>query len=126
GVSIGAWVYRDVTRAMVKNGFGLCTGMSSDETAPALTPWLHALIQRAAGRTAQDPPLTFGELWSAPGFPPAWLALPPGAPTRSIDLQMFSTNLAHGRPYILPLQDPRQFPDELHARERLYFRRAEL
>jgi hypothetical protein len=31
--------------------------------------------------------------------------VPPQATPRSIDLQMFTTNLSHGRPYVLPLPD---------------------
>jgi hypothetical protein len=101
-VSIGAWVYLDITRNAVKNGFGLCSGLTEDVNHEALTPWLHALIQKAAGLKEGDPPLTFGMLWKAPGFPPDWLKLPEDTHLRSIDLQMFSTNLAHGRPYIFP------------------------
>ena len=101
--SIGLWVYRDVTRSLVANDYGMCTGMtpkgSPDE---ALTPWLHALIQGLAGRPLELP-LTFGDLWDAPGFPPSWLTPPPGADIRSIDLRMFTTNLSVGRPFLFPL-----------------------
>lgn len=101
-IAIGTWVYFDVTRRLVANGFGMCSGLTSDKDGPALTPWLHALIQRTAGLAAEDPPLTFGMLWDAPGFPPAWMTSPKSLQPRSIDLQMFSTNLGHGRPYIFP------------------------
>ncbi len=84
---------------------------------PALIDWLHAGIQAAAGRGPLDPPLTFTELWRAPGGP---IELPgcPGEP-RSIDLRMISTNLSHGRPIQFPLvaSDPANalffHPDEL-------------
>jgi predicted acylesterase/phospholipase RssA len=125
---VGAWVYRDISGAVVKNNFGLCTGMTEPGQArEALTPWLHALIQEAAGRRPEDPPLTFGELWEAEGFPPKWLSVPPGAKPRSIDLQVFSTNLAHGRPYIFPLRDAE--PDDsttMRVSERLFFKVDEL
>ena len=94
---IGIWVYRDVTRRLVENGLGLCTGLTTDKINEALTPWLHDHIQRAAGRRVPDSPLTFGDLWQANGSD--------GSEKRSIDLQMFSTNLSHGRPYIFPLAD---------------------
>ena len=94
---IGVWVYRDVTRRLVENGLGLCTGLTTDKKNEALTPWLHDHIQRAAGRRVTDSPLTFGDLWQANGSD--------GSEKRSIDLQMFSTNLSHGRPYIFPLAD---------------------
>jgi hypothetical protein len=97
---IGISIYRDLTRNVVKNNYGLCKGLTVESGAGnALTPWLHALIQEAAGRSAADPPLTFGDLWHAPGRPP-------GENVRSIDLEMFTTNLAHGRPYIFPHLEP--------------------
>ena len=123
---VGMWVYRDLTRNVVDNRYGLCTGMSAEGSRePALTPWLHALIQEAAGRGVDDDPLTFGDLWDAPGFPPPWLKLSEGARPRSIDLQMFATNLAHGRPYIFPLSEDAGSP-ALRTRERLFFRPDEL
>ena len=84
---------------------------------PALIDWLHAGIQAAAGRGLDDPPLTFTELWRAPGGPVEL----PGSPcdARSIDLRMISTNLSHGRPIQFPLvaSDPANLlffhPDEL-------------
>jgi predicted acylesterase/phospholipase RssA len=104
-VTIGLLVYRDFTRSLVTNNYGLCTGM----TAPgyryeALTPWLHQLIQDLAGKPL-DQPLTFEDLWAAPGFPPLAFNLPHGMPVRSIDLRMFTTNLSTGRPFILPFTD---------------------
>ncbi len=105
---IGIWFYRDVTRRLVEKGLGLCTGLTTDKRNEALTPWLHGHIQRAAGRRVTDPPLTFGDLWRAKGSD--------GSEERSIDLQMFSTNLSHGRPYIFPLAD----------NEELYFTRADM
>jgi predicted acylesterase/phospholipase RssA len=117
---VGLSIYFDVTRNVVSNNYGLCKGMTTtSKDGPALTPWLHALIQRSAGRTTNEPPLTFGDLWRAPGFPPASLAMSEAERrgVRSIDLQMFTTNLTHGRPYIFPHVEPtaRLFfnPDEL-------------
>lgn len=123
-ITIGYWVYRDIVRGMVKNGFGLCSGMPARTGKPALTPWLHEQIQRIAGLKPDAEPLTFGQLWGARGFPPAWLDVPAPPRTRSIDLQMFSTNLALGRPFIFPLSssDPPDGP----ARDRLYFNATEL
>ena len=118
--SIGLWVYWDITHGLVRNNFGLCTGMTQGRnTHQALTPWLHGLIQRIAGRRADEAPLTFGELWSAPGFP-SWVQVPATSTRRSIDLQMFTTNLSHGRPYLLPLTDSET------SRERLFFIADEL
>jgi len=124
--AIGWMVFQDVTGPVVDNGFGLCTGLGNDPQHEALTPWLHSLIQRAAGRGPDDPPLTFGELWDAPGHPPELAPLPPGARRRSIDLQMFSTNLGHGRPYIFPLAEQADDGSRLRSRDRLFFSQAEL
>jgi predicted acylesterase/phospholipase RssA len=123
---IAGLVYRDVTGPVVANGFGLCTGLGEDPRHEALTPWLHSLIQRAAGRSVDDAPLTFGDLWDAPGGPAGPFVPPAGHTGRSIDLQMFSTNLGHGRPYILPLGDVGDGLGRLRSRDRLYFSRSEL
>ncbi len=104
-------LWGDLTGALVANHFGACTGMAASEAsaadAPGLTDWLHRGLQLAAGRPVDAAPLSFGELWSAPGAPP-------GAPARSIDLRMVTTNLAFGRPLQLP-------PDDADPGSRLYF-----
>jgi predicted acylesterase/phospholipase RssA len=103
--TIGFWVFRDVTKDVVNNNYGLCTGLTApDSPYEALTPWLHGLVQDLAGLPA-NAPLTFEDLWQAPGFPPPWLTLPPGVPVRSIDLRMFATNVSAGRPFVLPMTD---------------------
>jgi hypothetical protein len=48
-----------------------------------------------------------------------------GAP-RSIDLQVFTTNLAHGRPYIFPLEESAPGQSRYRTAERLFFREREL
>jgi predicted acylesterase/phospholipase RssA len=108
---------RDLLVGVSQNEYGLCKGMPTrhgrgDES---LTPWLHGQIQAAAGRGPRDAPLTFGDLWDAPGSPREVLGM--SWAKRSIDLQMFTTNLSHGRPYILPHVD---------ERARLFYRRTEL
>ena len=124
-VLIGAFVYHDVTRNMVANGFGLCTGMTAPGSKlPALVPWLHDRIQRAAGLGPNDGPLTFGMLWKAPGMPAEWTAANPHI--RSIDLQMFSTNLSQGRPYLFPLAAKSTDTGPLRADDRLFFKAAEI
>jgi predicted acylesterase/phospholipase RssA len=122
--TIGVWVYIDVTSNITANGFGLCNGMSQDEP-DALTPWLHKLIQKAAGLKEEDGPLTFGMLWKAPGFPPKWMD-PKPSDFHSIDLKVFSTNLAHGRPYIFPFCTTEKLGEGLHYHERLFFDPCEL
>jgi len=126
--AVTAGVLWDVARGLVPNYFGLCHGgpppdegqehgRKSDD-APPLTVSLHELIQSCAGRDAlADPPLTFKDLWDARGYPSAWL--PAEDRPRSIDLQVYATNLAHGRPYRFPL-------DEDDEMARLFFRPEEL
>ena len=41
---------------------------------------------------------------------------------RSIDLQMFSTNLGHGRPYIFPLAEPSEQGSRFRSREIIRYR----
>ena len=114
-------IYRDLIYGLAENGFGLCTGYRN-ETTPAeqqsLIEWLHEGIQGAAGKPL-DQPLTFKDLWDAPGGP-AGRPLPPtrrNRKSRSIDLRMVTTNLTHWRPYGLP------FDDET---SRLFFKRKDL
>jgi hypothetical protein len=108
-VLIAIGIYRDLLHGLVRNGFGLCTGCREDTTATGpqtLVEWLHEGIQAAAGKPL-DQPLTFKDLWDAPGGPHG-RPLPPALQTRksrSIDLRMVTTNLTHGRPYRLPLDD---------------------
>lgn len=118
-------LWSDVRRGIVANNFGLCKGAASDEARrggqPAgLTDWLHMGIQRSAGLKRTDPPLTFRDLWNAPQYPGAERRRcqesdPPAC--RSINLQMITTNVTHGRPYGLPLRD---------RTSRLFFRPEEL
>ena len=126
-----AW---DVLFGLVPNGFGLCRGWSEEEAARAqeqlpdpkdqptdpkdepkdkrsgakdtdLAGFLHFGIQTAAGREVTDPPLTFKDLWDAPGAAIDALGYT-GSETarRSINLEIYATNLAHGRPYRFPLE----------------------
>jgi len=112
-----AGAYRCVTREVVANGFGLCKGIHggrTDSSEEELTPWLHSLINGCAGRSGNGAPLTFGELWQAPGAPPP---LAGQTNVRGIELQMMTTNVTHGRPYKLPFDD---------SAARVFFRPAEL
>lgn len=123
--TIAGWVYFDISRRVVANGYGICTGMTEDKAHVALTPWLHARIQESCGRTPHDSPLTFGDLWNANGLPD-WLTASARSAMRSIDLQVFSTNLAHGRPYIFPLAETESEASRFRSRERLYFTEREM
>jgi predicted acylesterase/phospholipase RssA len=74
-----------------RHDFGFSTGHQPDaRDLPGVSDWLHAEVQATAGRTASDPPLTFGDLRGA-----------------EIELKMITTALTHGRPYELPFTERR-------------------
>lgn len=120
-IFVGVVIYLDCVHGFVKNGFGICTGFRNETTPPgtqSLIEWLHQGIQGACDKPL-DQPLTFRDLWDAPGGPME-RPLPPALPkrkSRSIDLRMVTTNLTHGRPYALPVED---------ETSRLFFRKADL
>lgn len=115
GVAHLAWI---AAAELPRSLFGLCSGHTAGATPqgwpptlgdaegcgrpPALTDWLHAVINGLAGRDACEPPLTFGELADAPDG-------------RTISLRMMTSNLSEHMPYVLPkdlgrfLFDPTEF-----------------
>jgi predicted acylesterase/phospholipase RssA len=84
------------TRSVPANFFGLCTGMDGADTdgAPPLTVWLADVLDRLAGKPPESGPLTFGDLRGSRGDG-----------EHAIDLRLMTTNLTHGRPYVLPFDD---------------------
>lgn len=105
-----AWL---VFRGLPAEGFGLCPGIHPGvaQTAEAmrgkgaLMDWMHATIQRLAGRSVgqvpedraapvaeEDRPLTMGDLWSAGGE----------SEGRRIDLLLTTTNLSQQLPHQFP------------------------
>lgn len=95
-------------------GFGMCTGMRAlgDKNA-SLVEWLHEGIQKAA-QLPLHKPLTFGELWRAPGGP---MDERGNNVDKSIDLRMITTCLSQGRIYELP---------QKHSDTPIMFRLSEL
>jgi predicted acylesterase/phospholipase RssA len=80
------------------SGFGLCPGTTQpDVDEPALSDWLHEHIQSCAGRSVADPPLTFADLEEAEDD------------SRSVSLQLMTTDVSAGRPVRLPLPDDNRF-----------------
>lgn len=124
----GALLLRDVAR-VVNDGYGLCSGLDKEDRAPhpPLTQWLHDLIQEIAGRQHGDLPLTFADLAGAPGGPRDTLGDLSAAAAESIRLQMYTANVTHGRPYVLP--QPERADDDPDGEEDdppLYFREREM
>jgi predicted acylesterase/phospholipase RssA len=105
-------VFQAVCFTLPRNRFGFSTGRTpADRKLPGVTDWLFNEIQETAGRTAIDPPLTFGELWLA-----GQVVAPEtrddvlerctaDRDLRSVNVQMVTTALTHGRPYLLPFED---------------------
>ncbi|MCG2595440.1 patatin-like phospholipase family protein [Ramlibacter sp. XY19] len=120
GMAVGiAW---DFGHGVVPNGFGLCRGWDREakNDSTDLAAYLHGSIQLVAGRDPKDdPPLTFRDLWEAPGAPSQVLGLPQRRGERSIDLEVYASNLTHGRPYRFPLEGSEDMG-------RLFFRVDEL
>jgi predicted acylesterase/phospholipase RssA len=106
-------------RTLGENDFGICH-LGPAGSGQSLTPWLHGLIQEAAGRGAGEPPLTFGDLWG--GDPK--IAGHDDA-DRAIDLQMVTTDLSRGRPMRLPVSLQRH-RDALEEGGGLLFAEAEM
>ncbi|NWG20175.1 MAG: patatin-like phospholipase family protein [Chloroflexi bacterium] len=116
GIANLVWL---ATSALPRSFFGMCSGHASDTLPtgwpptlgdesgngrpPALTDWLHAVVNGLAGRTAHEPPLTFGELAEA------------RAGDQGVRLRMMTSNLTEHMPYVLPkdlgrfLFDPVEF-----------------
>jgi hypothetical protein len=106
-VAAGLMLGRDLRRLAAAD-HGLCSGLARQPNAPRepITPWLHGLIQRVAGRAPGEPPLTFADLHAAPGGPAQVLSDGATVGARSIDLRMFSADVTRGLPLQLPLPDP--------------------
>ena len=85
GASVG--LLRQVGGVLPDHEYGLCSGMPGIRRlrrAEALTPWLHATLQRLAGRP-DGTPLTFGDLRS-----------------RGCELRVMTTNLTRRQPLAMP------------------------
>ena len=119
GAAALLWAASDAVTSLRGNGFGLATGTnpalgtsSSDADYLAtggFADWMHATIQKAAGRTVTDVPLVMGDLWGSDN---------PLSPDRQIDLLLTTTNLSQ--------QLPHQFPFLERSRSFLYFDERDL
>ena len=115
-------LFRCFANAVPENYFGMCTGLDDNDPndRAVLTSWLADMIDTVAGVADRIKPLTFGDLWSAGNQTSVSAAAPlPEAEedahlreserdARSINLEMITTNITHGRPYRFPF-DTRLF-----------------
>ncbi len=105
------------------------TDLTKDGT-PRLIGWLDAFIQAAAGRSIEDPPLTFGDLRGT--HDPEWYK-EHQKDEYGIDFRMVTTCLTLGRPFEVPF-DPAEpiglVPDPTSCadapRPDLYFKKADM
>lgn len=82
-------VFKLVKNDMAQNDFGMCTGLTQPgHTKPALTDWLTDTIDRVAGRSTSDTPLTIKDLTDA---------------KPAINVKTVTTDLTTRRPYSLPI-----------------------
>jgi predicted acylesterase/phospholipase RssA len=103
---VGFMIYRDLTRRLPANHFGLCRANSEPSEAPDAAPdrmtgWLYGLYQRLAGK-AMDEPLTFGDLWRAKRLDGE----------QGIRLSLMAVNLSLGRPVRITHDDDHQTLEE--------------
>jgi predicted acylesterase/phospholipase RssA len=90
--------------AVPANFYGLTTGCepAGGDDYP-LTNWLDRLLNELAGKP-RTVPLTFGDLWTAAQQGADIAALRDDPSLRSIDLQVVTSCLTHGRPYRFPFE----------------------
>jgi hypothetical protein len=86
------------------NLLGLCSGMRRrrliGKGRPALTEWLHEVLQALSGKDVSEP-LTFRDLWDAPRY-----ECEP-ATAKAMALQMITTSVSHHEPRTLPFENGR-------------------
>ena len=89
-----------VARVVRRNSLGLCAGVRNangdSQSAPALTEWLHSIIQSLSGQTGR--PLLFQDLWEAPRYPDE-----PGK--KALSLELITTGISHHEPRRLPFEN---------------------
>ena len=130
-----AWLaWHDVRSGLTGNGFGLCNGLDQLLGKPKpLTAWLADLLDTIAGIPANSGPLTFGDLWNpnVSGERPqtaadvlSYAELPPLNPTqtmsadetgRAINLQMMTSCVTLGQPFVMPFSQRLFFFDPVLA-----------
>lgn len=86
-------------RVVRRNCLGLCPGTAAGKGGPALSEWLHQVLQQLSG--AGDRPLLFGDLWDAPRYPGE-----PEGP-RALTLSVITSGLSHHEPRSVPFEGSR-------------------
>lgn len=90
-----------IARVARGNLLGLCSGLGrkrwSGKNEPALTEWLHGVLQDLSGKPWTEP-LTFGDLWDAPRYDDE------PKTSKALALQMITTSVSHHEPRTLPFE----------------------
>jgi predicted acylesterase/phospholipase RssA len=90
----------DAASRLNRNYYGMVTGVVEGND-DALCTWLAARTEEIAGLEAGKTPLTFGMLWDPQRAPGKNALLEPATDAR-IGLQMMTTCIVGGRPYVFP------------------------
>ena len=106
---------RSAFRGLQHNFFGLCNGLDQSGADLPLTPWLAGVINRAAGRTETDPPLTFADLWQA-RTAEELEQMAENPKLRAVNLEVMTTNVTNGVPMRLPFASKDFFFDPAELR----------
>lgn len=98
--------------------YGICSGLSEEDkyNIPGVTNWLHQRIQAVAGRTAQEKPLTAGDLWLPLHADQAHGDIP--RDEREIELSLMVTNITRGISHRFPFMEG--------WRGALYFKKSDM
>lgn len=99
-------LYRQLTRNLPANFYGLCRGYDGKSTSndAPLINWMSRYLNELAGKPLAKGPLTFGDLYRAGGAPGEPEPSSPGS--KAINLEMMTTAVTLGRPFRLPFRDP--------------------
>lgn len=102
-VGVIASLFR-IAKTIRANQLGICTGLSQSSsgsaTRPALTDWLHDVIQDLSGQDRAKP-LLFKDLWQAPRYESE------PSSERALSLEIITTSISHNEPRSLPFKTGR-------------------
>jgi predicted acylesterase/phospholipase RssA len=126
-LALAAAASLEATRRLPREGYGLCPGPTVDaRRGEGLSDWLADRVDAIAfGDERPGRPLTLGDLWCADLAAPSpedVAARAADPTTRSVNFEVLTTCLTHGRPYRIPFDaiplwfEPRELRRVLPAR----------
>jgi hypothetical protein len=110
GLGLVSWRFgATLLRGLHGNGYGLCSGRTEESRreASGLTDWLSEYFDSLAGRSPNDRPLTFGDLWGAPPDGPGLAAdvTDPLPGDRLVNLEVVTSAVSQQMCYSIPFRD---------------------